>query len=471
VTVPKALWLVLCALPWLCVGAEQGISASLAGATRVYDARDYGAKGDGIELDTAALNQAVEACANAGGGQVLLPPGQYLSGTVHLRSHVTFFLSAGATLMGTTNLADYKPPAAPSFMPETRYGNWHRGLLVAENAEDIMVCGPGTIDGRRVFDPKGEERMRGPHTITFVGCRGFAIRDVSIIDSANYAVFFQVSTDVDVRNVKITGGWDGVHFRGTPDHWCRNVNIFGCQFYTGDDSIAGSYWESAVISGCTVNSSCNGIRLIGPARHLIVDHCLFYGPGLRPHRSSGRTDMLSGIILQPGAWERTEGLLDDVFIANNSMRDVASPVTVWIMPGSQGGNITISGLEATGVYRAALSAESWSDSPITNVVLRNAHIEFSGGGPARSPGQPVQKPHVDVRPLPAWAAYARDVARLTIEDVRFSLATEDSNPVIFADTIGRLHMDGVRFARVPSVTIPLLFTNVAHLELHGTDDH
>ena len=64
-----------------------------------------------------------------------------------------------------------------------------------------------------------------------------------------------------------------------------------------------------------INSSCNGIRLIGPATRLIIHDCLFYGPGQQPHRTSGekrRTNMLSGIILQPGAWDATRGPLDDV---------------------------------------------------------------------------------------------------------------------------------------------------------------
>ena len=467
--VTKAVLFAFPILLGVCQAAELGKVASQPAPSRIFNVCDYGARGDGITLDTAALHQAVEACAKAGGGQVLIPPGRYLSGTVHLRSHVTLFLTAGATLIGTTNLAQYQAPGAPSFMPHAKYGNWHRGLIVAENAEDVTICGQGTIDGHKVFDPRGEERMRGPHTITFAGCRGFTIRDVSIMDSANYAIFFQVSDDVDVRNVKITGGWDGVHFRGTPDHWCRNVNVFGCHFYTGDDSVAGSYWDNAVISGCTLNSSCNGIRLIGPARHLIVNNCLFYGPGLQPHRTSNRTNSLSGIILQPGAWERTDGLLDDVLIANNTMRDVASPVTIWTKPGSVAGNITISGLEASGVYRSALSAESWSDAPISKVVLRNAHIEFAGGGQVDPARQVVQAPHVDVRPLPAWAVYARNVRDFTLEDVRFSLAKEDARPVILADNVAHLSLDTVRFPPVPGVTKPLVTTNVGKLELRHTD--
>jgi len=463
-----AVLLPLAMLSGICRAVEPGKVAGQV-TSRLFNVADYGAKGDGITLDTAAVNQAVEACAKAGGGQVLIPPGRFLSGTVHLRSHVTLCIAAGATLVGTTNLTEYQAPGAPSFMPQARYGNWHRGLIVAENAEDITICGQGKIDGHKVFDANGEEHMRGPHTITFAGCHGFTIRDVSIVDSANYAVFFQVSDDVDVRNVKIRGGWDGVHFRGTPDHACRNVNVLNCQFYTGDDSVVGSYWDNTVISGCTLNSSCNGIRLIGPARHLIVNNCLFYGPGQQPHRTSNRTNNLSGIMLQPGAWERTDGLLDDVLIANNTMRDVGSPVAIWTKPGSRIGSITISGLEATGVYRAALSAESWSDSPIGKVVLRNAHIEFCGGGQVGPAQQAVRAPNVDVRPLPSWAIFARNVLHFTLEDVRFSLTKDDARPVIMADDVARLSLDGVRFPRLPGITNPIVTKNVGKLELRQTD--
>jgi hypothetical protein len=230
------------------------------------------------------------------------------------------------------------------------------------------------------------------------------------------------------------------------------VNIIGCEFYTGDDSIAGRYWDNVVISRCTVNSSCNGLRLIGPARRLLVADCLFYGPGRRPHRTSARTNMLSGMILQPGAWDRTEGPLDEITLANNTMHDVASPVTIWTKPGNSAGRITITGLNATDVYRAAFSVESWSDAPITNVVLRDAHIQFTGGGQAAQAKQPVKGPGVDARPLPAWGIYARNVEQLTCEDVRLSLARDDLRPVILGEQVRRLDLEDVRFPHVPGVT-------------------
>jgi len=438
-------------------------------AHHTFDVRDYGARGNGATLDTDAINRAIARCADAGGGQVLFPPGRYVSGTIHLRSHLTLCLAAGATLVGTTNLALYQPPAVPSFMPEARWGNWHRGLIVGEDAEDITIAGPGVIDGNKVFDPAGEERMRGPHTIVFVNCRQFTLREVSIVDSANYAVFFQASDDVDIRDVTITGGWDGVHFRGAPGRWCHHVNITGCRFYTGDDSIAGRYWDNVVIAGCILNSSCNGIRLIGPATRLLVDHCLFYGPGLRPHRTSNRTNMLSGIILQPGAWDRTQGLLDDVLLANNTMHNVASPVTLWTKPGNPVNRVTVAGLTATGIYRSALSVESWSDAPITNVVLRGASLEFNGGGKTEQAKAPVKGPGVDCRPLPAWGVYARNVEQLTLEDVRLSLASDDLRPVLMADQVQRLNLDALKFAHVSGVSEPLVTNSVGKVLLRETD--
>jgi hypothetical protein len=442
------------------------VSVLAAKARNTFDIRNHGAKGDGVTPDTAAIQAALDACRDEGGGRVVFPAGRYLSGTIHLRSKATLWFDAGATLAGTTNLGEYRQPAVPDFMPEARWGKWHRALLVGENVEDVTLAGPGVIDGNKVFDPTGEERMRGPHTLVFVNSRRVTVRDLTFLDSANYAVFFQVSDGVEFRNVKFVGGWDGIHWRGAPDRWCDDVKILGCQFYTGDDAIAGRYWNRTVIQDCLINSSCNGIRLIGPATQLTIANNLFRGPGEQPHRTSGerrRTNMLSGIILQPGAWDATRGLLDDVFIANNVMQHVASPITLWTKPGNTVGKVSVSGLDATGVYRSAFSAESWAAESITNVVLRGVRAEFAGGGKAWATNQIVRGPGVDARALPAWGLYARNVERLTLEDVRFSLAEEDLRPVVYAERVRQLALDHFRFPRVPNVDQPIITTNVGKI--------
>jgi len=159
-----------------------GAGTVVASRPGVYDIRDYGAAGDGATLDTPAIHKAVEACAAAGGGQVRFPPGRYLSGTVHLKSRVTLFFEAGARLVGTASLDEYQHPTPPAFLPEAKWGKWHRALILGDGLEDIAIAGQGTIDGNKVFDPTGEERMRGPHTFVFVNCRRVSVVDVSFVN-------------------------------------------------------------------------------------------------------------------------------------------------------------------------------------------------------------------------------------------------------------------------------------------------
>ncbi len=460
----RVIWPVVVVLG-LCA-ASQGATAATAG---VFDVRQYGAVGDGETLDTAAINAAVEACAAAGGGQVLFSPGTYLSGTVHLKGNVTLFLDAGAVLVGSKNVEHYQHFTPPPGTPESRWGRWHRALILGDDVENITITGRGIIDGNKVFDPRGEERMRGPHTILLGQCRNVTIRDISVRDSANYAVMLEFCQQVDVRNVRFTGGWDGVHFRGWPGRPCRDVNIVGCLFYTGDDSIAGRYWENVLISDCIVNSSCNGVRLIGPATHLIIRDCLFYGPGVHPHRTSDRNNMLSGIILQPGAWDATKGSLDDVLISDITMKNVSSPVVLWLKPGNTGGSVTVSRLTASGVYRAACSVESYAETPAERVVFRDVNIEYAGGGTLEQARRAVKKPGVDARPLPAWGFHARNVKELRFEDFRVSYAKEDLRPVLACDGVERLSLDGFKFSRVADAPDALELNDVSDVQLRDSD--
>jgi polygalacturonase len=434
----------------------------------VFNVRSHGAKGDGSTLDTAAINQAITNCAGAGGGQVLFPPGRYLTGTLQLRSHITLHLEAGATLVGTTNLAEYLAFVPPEGVPEARFKrNWHRALILGDGLEDVSILGLGVIDGNRVFDSQGEERMRGPHTILLGNSRNLTIREVSVRDSANYAIMLEGCDQVEVNNVKITGGWDGVHFRGWPDRPCHNVQILNCQFYTGDDAIAGRYWENVLISGCIINSSCNGIRLIGPAQHLVVHDCLFYGPGVYPHRTSNRNNMLAGVCLQPGGWDNTTGVLDDVLLSDLTMRNVSTPFLFTLKPGNTAGRINVDRVSATGIYRAAASVESWAETSFTNVVFRDLTLAFAGGGKTDPAKTTVNAPGVDARSLPVWGFYARKVNSLTLDHVCLRLDQDDSRPVLLAEQVYDLNLDRFEFPTNSAVSQPLVFTNVANVTVDG----
>ncbi len=438
------------------------VSRAEGTASGVFNVREFGAKGDGRALDTDAIEKAIAACAEAGGGQVLLPPGQYLSGTVRLKSNMTLKLEAGARLAGSPDLAQYRHPERPKQMPESvRWnGPWNRALLLLENVENVTIAGEGVVDGRKVHDPQGEEKMRGPHAIVMAGCRGVTLRDIEILDAANYGVMLWHCERISIRGLEIAGGWDGVHFREA-----RDVSIVDCRFFTGDDCIAGRDWHDVLISGCVVNSSCNGIRLIGPAENLIIHDCLFYGPGKQPHRTSNRYNMLAAINLQPGAWEKTEGRLDNILISDITVQNTQTPLHVCLRPGNAGGRIEVNRLTATGTYGCAVSVESWDAKPLENVVLRGLNIEFAGGGERPVKPEPVNQPSLDARTLPVWAFYGRNIRNLNLTDVRFSTQKPDLRSVGLFEGVDRLTLDAIRYPEVEGVPEPLLLEKVGRFQV------
>ncbi|HET7537171.1 MAG TPA: glycosyl hydrolase family 28-related protein, partial [Candidatus Didemnitutus sp.] len=108
---------------------------------RIYDVRRFGAKGDGATLDTAAVQAAIDACHRDRGGVVSVPAGDFVVGTVELKSNVTLRLAAQGRLLGSANPADYR---AGDGLPAS---NGNIVLLFAANAENVSIEGNGTIDG------------------------------------------------------------------------------------------------------------------------------------------------------------------------------------------------------------------------------------------------------------------------------------------------------------------------------------
>ncbi|MCX6629626.1 MAG: glycosyl hydrolase family 28-related protein [Candidatus Solibacter sp.] len=436
----KIVW-----IPTFLLAAGAAFSAS-----GVYSVRDFGATGDGKTLDTAAINKAIDACTAAGGGQVLLPPGTYLSGTVVLKSNVMLRLDAGARLLGTSDLTQYKNYNPPAGSFEARSPRWQNALVLISGVENVGISGEGIIDGNKVNDPRGEERMRGPHALVAGSSKNLTIRDVHFKDAANYAMLIEWTDEVNIQNVKATGGWDGIHLR-----WCKNVVISGCQLYTGDDAIAGRYWENVLITQCVLNSSCNGIRVIGPAKGLIIQNSLIYGPGLHPHRTSNRYNLLAGIYLQPGSWDPSEGALDDVLISDITMRNPATPFRLTMNKNNKGGEIIFNRISATGVYRGGILLES-KDDPVQRVVLRDINIEYTKDDPA------LKAEH---RPLPAWGLTARHLKNLLFENVRLTALERDWRPMMILDDIEDVSVDGMRFPPTAGEGASIVMNNVRRQEI------
>jgi len=179
--------------------------------------------------------------------------------------------------------------------------------------------------------------------------------------------------------------------------------------------------------------------------------------------------MLAGLNLQPGAWDATEGDLDDVLLSDITMHNVSTPFHFSLKPGNTAGTIIANRIAATGVYRAASSVESWGEAPFTNVTFRDVSIDFKGGGRPEDARARVEAPGVDARNLPAWAFYARNVKNLSFENVRLTWEKDDLRPALILEGVEKLRLDGFKFRRAEGAADPLVLAGVAAVELRDVD--
>jgi len=272
-----------------------GVAA--AAAAPVFDARRYGAAGDGRRNDTAAVQSAVDACARIGGGTVLLPPGTYLCGAIELRSHVTLHIGAGAVLRASPRRADFGMLGA---------------LVFAKGATGIGIAGEGEIDGNfpafltvkpgggfervptflGLYDPQapapGATSPNGrPRPILLVDCRRVHIRDVAVRRSASWTIHLLGCEDVAIDRIIIDNDMLVPNCDGIDIDHCRRVRVTGCTIRAGDDAIvlkASNAFKGRgpcaeiIVTGCTLTSGSAGFKIGSegsePVRDVIVSACV-----------------------------------------------------------------------------------------------------------------------------------------------------------------------------------------------------
>src|SRR5208282_1706489 len=218
-------------------------SISLAAdADRIFNVKQFGASGDGKTFDTQAIQSAIDAANQAGGGAVILPPGMFLSGSLQMKSHVELRIEAGATLLGSASRSDYQ-----------RSYRWY-ALLLADGQEDVTISGSGTIDGqgrqlaqdviRRVKlgefnDPMAHSRPNAnqrPQLINFRKCRKVRVSGVTLRDSSCWVQDYIRCDDLVIENIRVvsTAYWnnDGIDITD-----CTKVRVTGCDVNSDDDGI------------------------------------------------------------------------------------------------------------------------------------------------------------------------------------------------------------------------------------------
>jgi polygalacturonase len=255
----------------------------------VLNVRDFGALGDGATKDTAAIQQAIDRCSVLGGGEVLIPAGNYLTGAIALKPDTVLRLDKDTVILGTPDFADYP-------VTQVRWeGKWipgHVGLIYALNSDRIGVVGPGKIVGNHALGgrPTAQNPLRHPALIEPIGCNDVRLEDFSTDYYLMWSIHATYCEQVLIRNLTIrsTGGnGDGIDIDS-----CKHVLIDGCDISTGDDCISVKSGrgmegytllrtsEDVHIRDCTMADSifaCIGIgsETSGGIRNILIERCKF----------------------------------------------------------------------------------------------------------------------------------------------------------------------------------------------------
>ena len=204
----------------------------------MFDVKQYGAAGDGLQLDSPCIQKAIDACAAVGGGTVFLPAGTYLCGTMHMKSHVHVLIEKGALVLGSKNMADFDPFEEPTeycAYQDRSHSYFHHSLFVADGVCDIALTGFGTIDMQSVWEVYNTDEgrwCRACKIVAFKNCENVKIRDLTMKNATDLAVYV-----AGCENVIISGLDLQVHIDGISPDSCKNVVISDCIVDAGDDGI------------------------------------------------------------------------------------------------------------------------------------------------------------------------------------------------------------------------------------------
>jgi polygalacturonase len=366
------------------------INSVSAQSGKVCAVQQYGAKGDGVTLDTAAIQKAIDDCAASGGGVVRLAgAAKFVSAPVVLKSHITLEIAEGTTLEGSTNHDDY--PEIEVFREKGR-----QSLLSATNAEDITIRGGGVIDGR------GESWWVNPHQtrprlIVFDHSKHVLMENVTVENSPSWQIVPYYSDDLTFRNMKILAPTPAGHNTDGIDPFSSgHLLIDHVTIDTGDDNVAiksgqpGSAGPDAPSHDITVrdcvflkgHGMSVGSEVAGGVQHVHVERVTFKGTtqGIRLKSGRDRGGDLSDFTYKDIT---IEGVGTAVQITDYYGGDRAGAVAATAAPATRltphFDGIRIENLKVTGA-KVALDVEGLPEAPIKNLVLDNVQIEAAKAG-------------------------------------------------------------------------------------------
>ena len=458
----------------LCLCCALGISQA-----KVYNVRDYGAKGDGVAIDTPAINAAIEA-ASATKGTVLIPAGTYMCFSIHLKSNITIKMEEGAVIkaamngpLGTYDAAEPNEPGGN--YQDFGHSHWMNSLVWGIDLENIKIIGKGMFDGTDVLS-RGEQRVGvasgANKAIALKNCKNVTFKDFKVLMGGHFA-FLLTGVDNLVMN-KITADTNRDAF---DIDCCEHVKITDCDVNSlNDDGIVlkcsyGLGWAKpcadVLIENCRVSGYDPGTFIGGTKTTAITAAPDRDGPTGRVKLGTESNGGFRDITVRNVTFKHCRGLaletvdgavMENIKVSHLVMDDICnSPIYIRIgdrmrgpkdLKPSVARNIEISDVVCTNCdARYALLIVGQPGNPIENVTLKNINIQYRGGitlndvktqngaNPfffGRNGGYPEPSAHGI---QPAWGLSMQHARNVTFKNVNMTLMNPDEREKIFLDDV------------------------------------
>jgi polygalacturonase len=434
-----------------------------------FDVKSFGAIGDGVANDTAAIDTAIEKCSTTGGGTVTFPAGKYGAGSIHLKSNVRLLLDPNATVVGLPGaFEDAEPNPQFSKYQDGGHSHFHNSLFYGENIENVAIIG-GKINGGNGAIGHGDPKPgshNGDKLITVKVGKNLHFENITHEKGGHFCYLLNDCQGVTLNNIVIKESRDAVDLMG-----CSNVQIHDCNFTgCGDDTIGvkSDYALGRRINSANIyvwdsyfESGCNGLQF-GSETAGDFRNCNFWNIRI------GKA-MKAGIGITSG----DSAIIDGVNYSNIVIKGAACPIyfLTWDRmrtgePGAKVGviknvhlmNVTITDCAGTNFAIQPSVISGWATSPFENITLENMKIVYKGGDKnAREglvPPNPKDYSPRSLGPRPASAFYIRHGKGLTLKNVEVAFENPDARPAMAFANVNGLTLDNFKSAKpAPDVAV------------------
>lgn len=463
----------------ICLVAGMVGQSSLSAA--IFDIGFYGAKPDDGGDDTAAIQRAIDRCAEAGGGTVNFPTGTFHSGTVFLRSNVSIYLRNGAVWKGV-NAVDAYPPIEPP-VPSREDREPRRAMIYGHQVKNVKLFGEGTLYPGGDYEIWEADRENKKYYLRPFGLHLVESQDITVEGLTMKNSPFWMQRYFHCDRVRLSGltiynhsnlNNDGIDIDG-----CHDVVIDNCIIDSSDDALVlksegARAVEDVVITNCILSSHATPLKCgtgsIGGFKRITISNIV-----IRPSKSKEMHHVLeawgglSGIDLL----NVDGGVMEDILIDNVVIHGTETPIFIKLgnrhsgwdgKPEATPGltrNISISNLIARDCGPIASAITGYPGNPVHDVRLSNIDISMRGKGPAGAAMEPVPE-HSDRYPynrmfgsdLPAYGLFLRHVNGLRVDNVRLSYGGTEERPALHLEQARDVVFRGLE-AQVPAGDQPV----------------